>query len=259
MFEIDVIIANKNNGNFLIQCIESVISQTLSPKEIIVVDDASTDDSISLLGPYVSSGKITLIQNQTSLGVAKCRNLGVMHGTGDYITTLDADDFYYDINKLSAEAQVIMHGGNNTIAFSDVMRVDMQSKKMWLFSDKRHLHEGDLSFHISHLKGFIPRDYIVSRKIFMEVGGYNSNLRIYEDWDLKIKLSKLCDWRFSGVIGTAYRNNPKGLSRSPKKEHILTMRSIFKENLNQNNSFIRAILLTRFFFYHSIYLGQPAI
>ena len=93
----------------------------------------------------------------------------------------------------------------------------------------------------------------------MEVGGYNSNLRIYEDWDLKIKLSKLCYWRFSGVIGTAYRNNPKGLSRSPKKEHILTMRSIFKENLNQNNSFIRAILLTRFFFYHSIYLGQPAI
>lgn len=259
MISIDVIVANKNNGPFLVQCIESVLAQTLPPKEIIVVDDASTDNSISILEPFVRSGMITLIKNKTSLGVAKSRNLGVTCGSGDYVTTLDADDFYYDVNKLAAEAEIIKNSGNNTIAFSDVMRVDEHGEEMFLFSDKRRVYEGDLSFHISHLKGFIPRDYLVSRKNFIDVGGYNSNLRIYEDWDLKIKLSKRCVWLFSGLTGTAYRNNPRGLSRSPKSEHISTMRSIFKENLNQKNTFINALYLTRFFFYHSIYLGQPAI
>ena len=64
MITIDVIIANYNNGRFLTQCLESVFSQTLLPQEIIVVDDASTDDSLVILEPYVREGKITLIQIQ---------------------------------------------------------------------------------------------------------------------------------------------------------------------------------------------------
>ncbi len=259
MITIDVIIANYNNGRFLTQCLESVFSQTLLPQEIIVVDDASTDDSLVILEPYVREGKITLIQNKTTLGVSASRNQAISHGKSTFITTLDADDYYYDSGKLASEAATILANCDRSIAFSNVMRVKENSQDIWLVSSKRQLREGDLYFHISRLNGFIPRDYLVSRKDFLAVGGYNLDLKIYEDWDLKIRLAKLCTWHFSGKVGTAYRDNSKGLSRSPRKEHILAMRKIFWKNCPYKPLIFRYAAFIQFFFYHSLYLRRPAI
>jgi glycosyltransferase involved in cell wall biosynthesis len=259
MIPIDVIIANRNNARFILQCLESVFSQTLLPKEIIVVDDASTDDSLLVLEPFVRAGKVTLIQNNTTLGVTASRGRAIAHGKSAFFTTLDADDYYYDSGKLAAEAAAITAAGEQSIAFSDVMRVREGGEDMWLVSSKRQLREGDLSFDISHLNGFIPRDYLVSRADYLAAGGYNPDLRIYEDWDLKIRLAKRCTWHFSGVIGTAYRDNPKGLSRAPRKEHITTMRHIFWANCSEKHSILRVAAFIRFFFYHSLYLRRPAI
>lgn len=259
MITIDVIIANHNNGRYLKQCIDSVLAQTLTPKEIIVVDDASTDNSLQILEEYVIEGKVTLIKNESRLGVTASRNIAISHGTSDYITTLDADDFYYTNLKLSSEASLVINSGEHSIAFSDVMRVDKNGTDKWLVSNKRKLREGDLYFFITHLDGFIPRDYLVSRTDYEAVKGYNAELRIYEDWDLKIRLAKQCRWYFSGGIGTAYRDNPKGLSKSSRREHVLTMRRIFWMNCPSSNPWKRAFAFARFFFYHSLYMGRPAI
>ena len=259
MISIDVVIANRNNSRYLRQCIDSVLSQTLPPKEIIVVDDASDDDSRLVLETYASSGKITYIQNTTSKGVAATRNRGIDHGRSPFITTLDADDFYHNTHKLYAEALAIEKSGPHTIAFSDVMRTNEKGEDQWLFSSKRKVREGDISFNISHLKGFIPRDYLVSREDYQKAGGYNPDLYLYEDWDLKIRLAKLCSWRFSGVVGTAYRNNSNGLSKAPSKEHIETMRDIFRNNNAAGASISDRLALGRFFFYHSIYMGRIAL
>ena len=155
MIPIDVIIANRNNARFLSQCLESVFGQTLQPKGIIVVDDASTDSSRLVLEPYARAGKITLIQNEFNLGVAASRNRAIAQGKSAFLTTLDADDYYYDSGKLAAEAAAITVAGERSVAFSDVMRVRESGEDMWLVSSKRQLKEGDLSFHISHLNGFI--------------------------------------------------------------------------------------------------------
>lgn len=259
MIPIDVIIANYNNAKFLPQCLESVLNQTLLPKEIIVIDDASTDDSLLVLEPYVRENKITLIKNNENLGVTASRNRAIAHGGSAFITTLDADDFYQNSGKLAAEANVIQNSGKHSIAFSDIMRVDKNGQALWLISSKRKLQEGDLSFDISHLRGFIPRDYLVSRDDFLNAGGYNPKLKIYEDWDLKIRLAKRCNWCFSNTIGTAYRDNPKGLSRSPLREHIIAMRRIFLANCHESRTVFRVIYFARFFFYHSLYLRRFAI
>ncbi len=259
MTPIDVIIANKNNARFLSQCLESVFMQTLQPKEIIVVDDASTDDSHLILEPFVRKGEITLIQNNSNLGIAASRNRAIALGKSAFLTTLDSDDYYYDKRKLEAESALISAAHEHKVAFSDVMRVRENDEVMWLVSTKRQLREGNLSFHISHLNGFIPRDYLISRADYHAVGGYNQGLRIYEDWDLKIRIAKICTWHFSGRIGTAYRDNSKGLSRAKRKEHISTMRRIFFANCTESNSISRAVAFTRFFFYQSLYMGRPAI
>lgn len=259
MIEIDVIIANYNNAKFLVKCLDSVLSQALLAKEIIVIDDASTDDSLLILEEYSSAGKITLIKNERTLGVAASRKIAISYGGSEFLTTLDADDYYYNNEKLAAEAAVISAAGGSGIAFSDVMRVDHDGNEMWLVSSKRKLREGNLSFYIANLNGYIPRDYLVSRTDYEAVDGYDASFKIYEDWDLKIRLAKRCEWHYSGNVGTAYRNNPKGLSRSPRREHVIAMRRIFWKNYSSKNPLFRAGAFIRFFFYHSLYQGRPAI
>jgi glycosyltransferase involved in cell wall biosynthesis len=242
MSSIAVIIANRNNARFLPQCLDSVFSQALQPAEVVVIDDASTDHSKETICEYARSGSIKTIFNEIPLGVSASRHKAIEQSVSEYITTLDADDFYQSSQKLAEEARVIA-----------------ESSGVRLVSSRRRIREGDLSFFIRHLSGFIPRDYLVARKDYLAAGGFNPALRLYEDWDLKIRLSQRCTWHYSGVVGTAYRNNPLGLSKAPRREHIRTLRKIFAEHCPSTHPMSRALDLTRFFIYQSIYLRRLAI
>jgi glycosyltransferase involved in cell wall biosynthesis len=260
MIRIAVIIANRNNARFLPQCLDSVLSQTLKPAEVVVVDDASTDHSHEVIREYARTWNIKPIFNGSPLGVAASRHKAIEQSVSQYITTLDADDFYQNPQKLAAEAEVIAKNpSGGQIAFSDVMRVGQNGEPLSLVSSQRRIREGELSFFIRHLSGFIPRDYLVSRDDYLAVGGFNVSLRLYEDWDLKIRLSQRCTWHYTGVIGTAYRNNPLGLSKAPLDEHIKTLRKIFAMHCSSRHPIIRGIDMSRFFIYQSIYLGRLAI
>jgi glycosyltransferase involved in cell wall biosynthesis len=87
--EVSVIIANHNYGRFLGLCIDSVLAQTYSPIEIIVVDDGSTDDSRDVLAGYTGRVKALFQENQ---GQGAALNTGVAAASGDLIALLDADD-----------------------------------------------------------------------------------------------------------------------------------------------------------------------
>lgn len=260
MPSIAVIIANRNNARFLPQCLDSVLSQTLQPAEVVVIDDASTDNSREIIGEYTQSGRVKPIFNERSLGVAASRHKAILQSMSEYITTLDADDFYYTPQKLAAEARVLADSSEERrIAFSDVMCVDAIGEPLSLVSSRKRIREGDLSFYVRHLSGFIPRDYLVSRADYLAAGGFDPSLRLYEDWDLKIRLSQRCMWSYSGEVGTAYRNNPLGLSKAPPREHIQTLRKIFATHCSSRHLMGRVLDLTRFFIYQSIYLRRLAI
>jgi glycosyltransferase involved in cell wall biosynthesis len=256
---IAVIIANRNNGRFLRQCLDSALAQSLRPAEIVVVDDASTDDSVDVLAPYVRDGAVTLVRNAKQAGVAAARDRAIRESRAPWVTTLDADDYYEGRDKLAREADAVGRGGASRIAFSDVLRVDESGAPLGRVSALRRIREGDLSFDIPHLRGFIPRDYLVARDDYLAAGGFNPALNLYEDWDLKIRLSRRCTWHFSGTLGTAYRQTTTGLSRAPRPQHVRAMRDIFSANCQASRGPSRAWAFARFFVYHSVYLRRPAL
>lgn len=260
MLPIAVIIANRNNARFLPQCLDSVFSQTLRPAEVVVVDDASTDNSREVIWEYARNKSITSIFNETPLGVSASRHKAIEQSVSEYLTTLDADDFYKGSQKLAEEARLIMENpSGGRIAFSDVLRVGVGGEPLFLMSSRKRIREGDLSFFIRHLNGFIPRDYLVSRVDYFTAGGFNPSLRLYEDWELKIRLSQRCTWHYTGVTGTAYRNNPRGLSKAPLREHMKAQRRIFAMHCKVRHPIRRGIDLARFFIYQSICMRRLAI
>ncbi|MDW8778253.1 glycosyltransferase family 2 protein [Streptococcus suis] len=91
---ISVIVPVYNVENYLRQCLDSIISQTYQNLEILLIDDASTDDSVAICQEYQSrDSRIRLIKKTENCGVSDSRNLGLKNMTGDFVTFVDSDDY----------------------------------------------------------------------------------------------------------------------------------------------------------------------
>ncbi|MDR1580295.1 MAG: glycosyltransferase [Synergistaceae bacterium] len=99
---VSVIIPVYNAGNYLRQCLDSVIGQTLREIEIICVNDGSTDDSLCILEEYArKDDRIVVVSKENeNAGAGSARNLGISLAKGEYLSILDADDFF-DKNLLA--------------------------------------------------------------------------------------------------------------------------------------------------------------
>jgi len=94
MDKISIIVPAYNAEKYLVQCIESILIQTYSNLEIILVDDGSKDRTGKICDDYQKKDERIKVIHQTNAGVSKARNTGLDAATGKYIMFIDADDFY---------------------------------------------------------------------------------------------------------------------------------------------------------------------
>ena len=99
-----IVIPTYNRQAFILNTLESVWAQTYENFEVIVVDNASTDNTVELLRPLVKCGKIRLIEHPENYERARSRNTGMESARGDFLTFLDSDDFMYPDNLMDAVA-----------------------------------------------------------------------------------------------------------------------------------------------------------
>ena len=120
--KITVYITNYNYGRFLKRAVESVLIQTEQNFEIIIIDDGSTDDSISLIQSYMDHPKIKIVL-QKNKGLTITNNLALKLSRGKYIMRLDADDYLVKeaLEKLSTVLDEKFESG---MVFGDYYLVD---------------------------------------------------------------------------------------------------------------------------------------
>jgi len=93
MPKVSVIIPVYNAAQYMAQCIESVITQTLQDIEVIIINDGSTDNSLDIITKYQEKDARITVINQNNQGVSAARNKGLEIATGEYIGFVDADDY----------------------------------------------------------------------------------------------------------------------------------------------------------------------
>ncbi|CKE45447.1 bifunctional glycosyltransferase/CDP-glycerol:glycerophosphate glycerophosphotransferase [Bacillus cereus group sp. MYBK77-1] len=108
--KLSVIITNYNKEQYIAQCLQSVIEQTLKGIEIIVVDDGSTDNSMRVLERYEKQHNNLKVYRQQNAGVSAARNTGLQKANGEYVTFLDADDY---VHLAGYEKMYEVASGNN--------------------------------------------------------------------------------------------------------------------------------------------------
>lgn len=99
---ISIIIPIYNAAQYLEKCIKSILNQVNANFELILINDGSTDNSLSICEKYAKIDKRIQIFNQINQGVSSARNLGIQHSKGEWITFIDADD-YIEQNYILSE------------------------------------------------------------------------------------------------------------------------------------------------------------
>jgi glycosyltransferase involved in cell wall biosynthesis len=175
-----VVIPLYNKKQFVSRSIDSVLNQSFTDFEIIVVDDGSTDGG----GEYVASQygtKVKLIQ-QANQGVSDARNTGIRHASFDYVAFLDGDDIWHRdfLNWMHVILQKYpgagMLGSTYTKEALPEKIIDPKILEIWDYF--KQADENTL---------FTSSSTVIHRNFFMEQDGFNTNLKIGEDIDVWLR------------------------------------------------------------------------
>jgi glycosyltransferase involved in cell wall biosynthesis len=202
MAPISVIIPTYNHARFLVAAIDSALSQTLKPSEVIVVDDGSTDATSALLQAF--RGKIRILR-QKNLGVAVARNRGAEMATGDYLAFLDADDVWLprklemQLNRFQSEPGLgLVHCGleqidedNHTLGQTLDGMEGLVANEMLLFIRSTILGGGSGA--------------MMPRAVFQEAGKFDERLSTSADWDLYYRIARKHKIGFVPTVLLQYR------------------------------------------------------
>lgn len=190
---ISVIIPTFNRARFLKRAIESVLRQSADCGEIIVVDDGSTDDTLSVVKAFDALEQVPLryLFNKVNLGPAAARNRGIRHAKYDIIAFLDSDDHWH---KKKIERQY-------TALCAEKKYLISHTWESWfrrghhLNQKKKHVpRHGDIFDHCLELCGVGMSTVMVRKKLFDLVGLFDESLRCCEDYDLWLRVS--CRFEF---------------------------------------------------------------
>ncbi|BHH83196.1 glycosyltransferase family 2 protein [Desulforhopalus sp. 52FAK] len=184
---VSVVIPTYNREQFLKRAIDSVCKQVLSCKEIIIVNDGSTDNSLELLRKIKSESVIPIvIINTDNQGVAAARNIGIHNATCDFIAFLDSDDHWHK-RKLERQFNALFYDHSHYIS---------HTKEKWLRrgqhlnQKKKHIpRHGDIFSHCLQLCAVGMSTVMVHKELFEKVGCFDEKLRCCEDYDLWLRVS----------------------------------------------------------------------
>lgn len=253
---LSVVIPSHNKSKYIKQCIESIKKQTFQVKEIIVFDDNSTDGTKGVLRELESClENLIVIYSDTNVGVSTARDIAIKRASADYVTFIDADDFYWDERKLECEMrkaeEYYQQNKSLCCTFSQTVlvnecgdRIDAKELKNW----EKLIRFGTVTRLYRY---WVPRDYCMPKELYLRIGGYDTNMSLYEDWDLNLRLLSVSEFKFSGVYGTAYRLNTDGLSSENAEKHYLAKKKVFENNKKNLNISV----LEKIVFYLFLYLA----
>jgi glycosyltransferase involved in cell wall biosynthesis len=187
--KVSVVMPNFNKGEFLAGAIESVLSQSMTSFELLIVDDASTDASSEIAGRYAErDSRITLIRNATRKGVSAARNTGIRLSRGPVIGFIDSDDLYAP-TKLDRQLRVLEQSESPVVSYCDYWQVDEKGNELPPSRYPVYKESGSIFGDVLAGKFGIKTTILLPRECLQEVGPFDESLIFSEDLDMILRLS----------------------------------------------------------------------
>lgn len=214
MIKFSILIANYNNGKYFRDCYNSLISQTYQNWEVIIVDDASTDDSVEVIKAIIKDdSRFKIYNNPANHGCGYTKRECMKYAEGEICAYLDPDDALYTD---ALEKTVMEFAKNDIIAtYSQMMLCDKDLNPDKVFASTKQIYNSKYFFNcpiqFAHFFSF-------KKEIYFKTSGINPDLKSAVDQDLYLKILEHGKVKYIKEPLYLYRLHSNGISQQSSKQ-----------------------------------------
>ena len=222
---VSVIVPVYNAAEYLEYTIQSVIDQTYTSWELLLIDDGSKDNSVEIINRFSDNKKIFLLQHPggVNLGVSKTRELGIERAKGKYISFLDADDVFYP-DKLRNQLEIFSAQSEVILVHSKVRILNNSELE---FNNEFQIDKTDKSYKLNEQKSWLTQNRIcnstvmVRSHVLKEIQFGLPQLFQYEDWLLWTLLAEKGEFYYQNDPQIQYRIHEQSATAGILKNELI--------------------------------------
>jgi glycosyltransferase involved in cell wall biosynthesis len=228
---VSIIIPAYNAGKYITETIDSVIEQTYINWELIIVNDGSADNTLSIIENYSAKDKRIAFISKQNTGVSDTRNTGIERAKGEFIAFLDADDVWLPSN-LEMKVRLLEENGSIDYVFSNMLQADqnLQNRTLAPVGKDANIFEDLLLWNGEVIPG--PCSNLVIRKKCLDSGiRFDTSLTTIADQNFTVQLAEKHKGKLINEALWIYRIIPGSMSKSltVMEKDSLTTYAIYKE------------------------------
>lgn len=224
MVPVSVIIPAYNAEKTIKKTIKSVLNQTFSDWELIVVDDGSTDSTKEVVAE-IKDNRISLFSFPNA-GVSAARNRGVNKSSGEFLAFIDADDLWTP-DKLELQLKALQENPNAAVAYSWTDYINESDKIIY---SGRHITLNGNIYEKLLVRYVLENgsNFLIRKDAYLKVGGFDESISGGEDWELCIRLSQHYEFVTIPKTQVLYRVSPHSSTTNVRKIELESLRVLEK-------------------------------
>lgn len=235
---VSVGIALYNHEHFIVECVNSILEQSYSPIELVILDDGSSDNSLATLQAFLDSVALvpatTTIDLQTQANQGMCHTLNTIakRARGKYIAFIGSDDYWMP-DKLKDQVDYLEQHPEITLVHSNAVKIDENGCRLKEIDYSKKQNSGSLFEALVRRTGGINTpSHLYRRSVYDSIGYYDPDYS-FEDTDFWLRLTREHTVGFINKVHTAYRWHGNNLSKSDNALEFYNeeLISIYKKNI----------------------------
>jgi glycosyltransferase involved in cell wall biosynthesis len=184
--KVSVIIPVYNREKYVGEAISSILAQSFTNFELLLIDDGSTDDSVEIMRSYTDP-RVRLVRNERNLGIPKTRNKGIQLARGDYIAILDSDNIALS-DRLAKQVAFLDRHKDYVLLGSGAALMDEEGQSLKK-GKRRFVSSGEVKSHLL-FRCWLHHSSVMARTAILQAYGYREQYVVCSDFDLFVRLAR---------------------------------------------------------------------
>lgn len=219
-----IILPVYNGEQYISKAIESVLEQTYSNLELIIVNDCSTDKTAEIVSRYAEQdSRIKVINNPVNLKLPNTLNVGFEQATGDYYTWTSDDNLYKE-NAIERMVYTLNSRPDIDMVYADFTIIDSEGEEISV--SPTHWREPDKLL----FSNMIGACFLYTREVAEKVGKYDANLFLAEDYDYWIRIFRVGKMTHLTENLYYYRQHAESLTETKKELIYIQTYRVLEKN-----------------------------
>jgi len=218
---VSIIAVCYNHARYVVECLESIRDQTYLPIELIIMDDCSRDDSVSIMKKWLAETGMTakFVAHSRNVGLCSTLNEALTYAHGQFVSIVATDDVYMP-DKIERQVNQLMSlDSEYAVSYGDMMMIDEAGGKLpgltldWVREKYTVPPSGDLLGALLHCNVITAPTVLFRSSVFRQVGVFDETLS-YEDYDMWLRIAQLYKFAYCDTVLARYRIVSSSIQRT---------------------------------------------